>query len=160
MKVIARYVCKVTRIYLSDEISLSIFKVCPIDFWTTNRRPDIGDVSFEIRPSDTVDEEGLALIQHGLFVGWISKSQEKNILHRLLSTGTMLTGFIQTRDSFNWHSGGGTCYRGSVQVESLDKEANSRGQDGDKTGSFEELQEEDKIDDVGGTADKILVTTK
>ena len=111
-------------------------------------------MSFELRRSDTVDEAGLALIQHGLFAGWVTKGQEKDTLTRLLSTGTELIGSIKTRDSFNWPLGGGTCYRGCVHVEGLDKEAASRGQDGDKTESLEELQGEEKTDEHGGTADK------
>ena len=91
--------------------------VIPNNFPEHHRAPQEGDfVEFESRRSDTINEDGIALIQAGgLFLGWVKRMDIPNIRPRL-EAGEQLAAKVLYRESYRWEAAGGTCWRGILQL--------------------------------------------
>lgn len=96
---------------------------CPNNFAPAHRRPEPGDrVTLKIRRSDTNNEEGVALLSEGIFLGWLSKSGEMmNIMARLRGADLRgenigMTAVVEATKEIEWDNGGGTCLRGTITI--------------------------------------------
>ncbi|MCJ1382445.1 hypothetical protein MMC17_005558 [Xylographa soralifera] len=89
---------------------------CPNNFPIASNRPKIGEfVVLELRHSDTVNEDGIAMIKDGLFLGWLGREWVAILRLRVLSATGVLQGQIMTSEDFLWAYGGGpfimVCYQ-------------------------------------------------
>jgi hypothetical protein len=66
--------------------------------------------SFELRESDTLNETGIAVLNHNDVLGWIKKED----IHKL--PVDKLSGVILTVELFIWAAGGGQCARGTLLI--------------------------------------------
>jgi hypothetical protein len=73
-------------------------------------------VEFELRPSDTINQLGVALVQdEGVFLGWIRSHQIIEIRRRI-EVEEVLAGKLSHLRQFHWAKGGGTCYDGQLTL--------------------------------------------
>ena len=70
--------------------------------------------SFELRESDTLNETGIAVLNHhDVFLGWIKKDD----IHELpVGKISELDGIILTVELFIWAAGGGQCVRRTLFI--------------------------------------------
>ena len=87
------------------------------NFTIERKRPKVGDpVSFEIRPSDTIARNGLAVLQNGLFLGWIKEGDSQIVQGAINEHGDAVRGLIVQVEDYQWTRGGGRCRRGLLRV--------------------------------------------
>jgi hypothetical protein len=88
---------------------------CPTNFPGAHSTPTPETaVKFELRESDTLNETGIAVLNHhDVFLGWIKKED----IHKLpVDKLSELDGIILTVESFIWAAGGGQCARGTLLI--------------------------------------------
>ncbi len=93
--------------------------VCPANFVLSHRRPQLDDiVALEIRQCEQVNEEGVAVVWHGLFLGWILQ-EDRAAVWSILRDGGLVEGTVITVDCFYWANGGGLCTCGRIRVDTV-----------------------------------------
>jgi hypothetical protein len=90
---------------------------CPCNFSTNQRIPQNNDFAeFEIRPTDNINESGVALVQdEGVFLGWI-RAPYVPVIRPRVEAGEVLAGKLSHIREFYWAQGGGTCYEGQLTL--------------------------------------------
>lgn len=58
---------------------------------------------------------GIALVSNGDFRGWVRKN-DKHVIETELEEGKVLRGKFTLIESLNWEAGGGTCFRGQIEI--------------------------------------------
>ena len=53
---------------------------------------------------------------NALFIGWITKGSQKDLLNARLQSNETISGVIDSSELFVWRVGGGNCFRGDVTL--------------------------------------------
>ena len=92
----------------------------PNNFPISHRRPQMGDiVTFALRQTDTSQTPltGVAMLDDTIFLGWVNRGQEKDMLERRLEHKTeTVTGRVTRVEDFEWNKAGGRCSRGDISI--------------------------------------------
>lgn len=102
-------------------IAINIEIDSPNNFLLNHRQPALHDLIYlQLRQSDTVNEEDIALVLvGGIFVGWIAQ-QDIAIIYARIQNRETLIGRIDQVGIFHWANGSGQCKRGQLTLFSVD----------------------------------------